>query len=76
MLNNTTDGILLLKCSSELHTETVVFCVCSLPPSESTRLNDLELLFSTLLEEVRSYQNEGRLIMCGDLNSRVWDAAE
>ena len=54
----------------------ILSCVCYLPPSESTRLNDPELFYSTLLEQVHFYQNEGRIYMCGDFNSRVWDASE
>ena len=40
------------------------------------RLNDPELFYSTLLEQVYSYQNEGRIYICGDFNSRVGDASE
>ena len=47
-----------------------------LPPSESTRLNEPELFYSTMLEQVYSYQNEGRVYICGDFNSRVGDASE
>ena len=50
--------------------------MCYLPPSESTRLNDPELFYSTMLEQVYSYQNEGRVYICGDFNSRVGDASE
>ena len=39
-------------------------------------LNDSELFYATLLEQVYSYQNEGRLFICGDFNSRVGDASE
>ena len=53
-----------------------VVCVCYLPPSESTRLNDPELFYSTLLEQVYSYQNDGRIYICGVFNSRAGDASE
>ena len=51
-------------------------CVICMPPSESTRLNDPELFYSTLLEQVYSYQNDGCIYICGDFNSRFGDASE
>ena len=76
MLDDATGDILWLKFSSSQDSENIVFCVCYLPPSESTRVNDSELFYATLLEHVYSYQNEGRIIMCGDFNSRVGEATE
>ena len=52
VLDDTTDDILWLKFSSARNTENIVLCVCYLPPSESTRLNDPELFYTTLLDHV------------------------
>ena len=76
MLDDATGDILWLKFSSSQDSENIVLCVCYLPPSESTRVNDSELFYATLLEHVYSYQNEARIIMCGDFNSRVGEATE
>ena len=76
ILDDNKHDILWLKFLSERQTENIVLCVCYLPPSESTRLNDPELFYATLLEHLCSYQNKGRLIVCGDFNFRVEDAAE
>lgn len=76
ILDATVEDILWLKFSSENCAENIVICACYLPPSESTRVNDPDIFYSTLLEQVYAYQNEGRLFICGDFNSRVGDAAE
>ena len=76
VLDATVEDVLWLKFSSNTDAENIVICVCYLPPSDSTRLNDAELFYATLLEQVYSYQNEGRLFICGDFNSRVGDASE
>ena len=76
ILDDTVEDVLWLKLSSDTQTENIVICTCYLPPSDSTRLNDPELFYASLLEQVYSYQNEGRMFICGDLNSRVGDASE
>ena len=76
VLDATVEDVLWLKFSSDTDAENIVICVCYLPPSDSTRLNDSELFYATLLEQVYSYQNEGQLFICGDFNSRVGDASE
>ena len=76
VLDNSYEDILWIKLSSETYDENIVICVCYLPPSESTRFNNPELFYTTLLEQVYSYQNEGRIYMCGDFNSRVGNASE
>ncbi|MEW8545344.1 MAG: reverse transcriptase family protein, partial [Candidatus Thiodiazotropha sp.] len=76
VLDDVKEDILWLKFATDSYSENIILCVCYLPPSESTRLNDPELFYSTLLEQVYTYQNEGRMFICGDFNSRVGDASE
>ena len=76
ILDDTVEDVLWLKLSSDTQTENIVICTCYLPPSDSTRLNDPNFFYASLLEQVYSYQNEGRMFICGDLNSRVGDASE
>ena len=40
------------------------------------RNNDPEAFYCSLLEQVYSYQNEGKLFICGYLNSRVGDDSD
>ena len=76
VLDDTVQDVLWLKLSSDSQTENMVICTCYLPPSDSTRLNDPKLFYASLLEQVYAYQNEGRMFICGDFNSRVGDASE
>ena len=56
----------------------ISFCALHISPhpSESVRNNDPEAFYCSLLEQVYSYQNEGKLFICGDLNSRVGDDSD
>ena len=56
-----------LNCPIE---KVIVLCV-AYPPSESVRNNDPEAFYCSLLEQVYTYQNEGKLIICEDLNSHI-----
>ena len=76
VLDETVEDILWLKLCSKQSQDNLVVCVCYLPPSDSVRNNDPESFYCTLLEQVYAYQNEGRLFVCGDFNSRVGDDAE
>ena len=69
VLDNSYEDIPWIKLSSETYDENIGICVCYLPPSESTRLNDQELFYSTLLEQVHSYQNEGASI-CVEISTQ------
>ena len=76
VLDDTVEDILWLKltplnCCSK--SDIIVLCVAYLPPSDSVRSNDPEAFYCSLLEQVYAYQNEGRLFLCGDFNSRVGD---
>ena len=63
VIDDVTGDILWFKFSSDMYS-------CAyLPSSESTRLNDPELFYSTLPEQVYTYQNEGRMFIRGDFNS-------
>ena len=77
-LDDTVEDILWIKLSSltNVRTDDIVLCVAYLPPSESVRNNDPEAFYCSLLEQVYAYQNDGRLFICGDLNSRVGDESD
>ena len=51
-------------------------CVCYLPPHGSSRINDAELFFTTLTEQVHTYQNEGNLYICSDFNAHCGDSSD
>ena len=49
----------------------ISFYALHIPPSESVRSNDPEAFYCSLHEQVYTYQNEGKLIICEDLNSHI-----
>ncbi|MES9883911.1 MAG: reverse transcriptase family protein, partial [Sedimenticola sp.] len=53
--------------------EPICMCVCYLPPDGSTRTNDPEHFFDTIMSQVYQYQSEGLIHVCGDFNARVAD---
>jgi len=72
ILDSNTGDILWLKLTSRCYIDfKIVLCVCYLPPVCSSRVNDAEQFFETLLEQLYTFQNEGTLCICGDFNSRV-----
>ena len=78
ILDDTVEDILWIKLSSlvNVRSDDIVLCVAYLPPSDSVRNNDPEAFYCSLVEQVYAYQNEGRLFICGDLNSRVGDESD
>ena len=78
ILDDTVEDLLWIKLSSlvNVRSDDVVLCVAYLPPSDSVRNNDPEAFYCSLVEQVYAYQNEGRLFICGDLNSRVGDESD
>ena len=69
-LDDTVEDILWIKLSHRegIQSGNIVLCV-AYPPSESVRNNDPEAFYCSLHEQVYTYQNEGKLIICEDLNS-------
>ncbi|VDI16798.1 Hypothetical predicted protein [Mytilus galloprovincialis] len=60
-----------IKFKSKFCDISIIVAVCYLPPAESSRALDSDMYFQNLLQQVHEYQNLGRIIICGDLNSRV-----
>ncbi|MES9881007.1 MAG: reverse transcriptase family protein [Sedimenticola sp.] len=71
VLDDNIEDILWLKLSAKVECESIVLCVCYLPPADSSRHVDSESFYCNLLEQVYAYQNMGHLYICGDMNSRV-----
>ena len=61
------DGI-FIKLKSLCDTSVLAFCVCYLPPEQSSRHTEVDSFFSDLMEKVYEYQNDGHLTVCGDFN--------
>ena len=59
-----------LQFSSKADSESFHFCVCYLPPIESTRDIDANEFFDTLLYQVHMYYKNSVFVLCGDYNSR------
>lgn len=78
ILDDSVEDVLWIKFSSleNVQSDNIVLCIAYLPPSDSVRNNDPEAFYCSLLEQVHAYQNEGRLFICGDLNSRVGDDSD
>ncbi|VDI73300.1 Hypothetical predicted protein [Mytilus galloprovincialis] len=70
-LDSEVDGILWIKMRSKTDFLSLCIAICYLPPAESGRALDHHVFFQTLLEQVYTYQNMGRIVICGDFNSRV-----
>ncbi|VDI82923.1 Hypothetical predicted protein [Mytilus galloprovincialis] len=70
-LDSEFDGILWIKMRSKTDFLSLCIAICYLPPAESGRALDHHVFFQTLLEQVYTYQNMGRTVICGDFNSRV-----
>ncbi|CAC5382575.1 unnamed protein product [Mytilus coruscus] len=65
------EGIQWIKFKTKSTDISVIVAVCYLPPADSSRATDSDLYFQNLLQQVYSYQKLGKIIICGDLNSRV-----
>lgn len=78
VLDDSIEDVLWIKLSNvaKVQSDNIVLCVAYLPPAGSVRNNDPEAFYCSLLEQVHAYQNEGRLFVCGDVNSRVGDDSD
>ena len=70
ILDANTDGIMWISLTPKATGECICICICYLPPENSTRAVDAESFFATLMEQIYIYQNTGKIIICGDFNSR------
>ena len=78
VLDDTVEDILWVKLihRDNVPSDNIVLCVAYLPPSDSVRNNDPEAFYCSLLEQVYAFQNEDKLFVCGDFNSRVGDDSD
>ena len=74
ILDDTVEDILWIKLEhrENVPSENSVLCVAY----DSVRNNDPEAFYCSLLEQVYAFQNEGKLFVCGELNSRVGDDSD
>ena len=56
--------------------DVIYLCVCYLPPDGSSRHNDGEQFYRDLMSQVYLYQNRGRILICGDFNSRIGNESD
>jgi hypothetical protein len=74
VIDSKNEGILWIRLTNNNGDSSYVFCVCYLPPADSSRFGtDPSDFYTVLREQVHSYQNDGALYMCGDFNSRTDD---
>ena len=71
MVDRSIEDIMWLKIKCLRSDESVLFCICYLPPENSSRKVDAEHFYTNLMHQVYQYQNIGKIVICGDLNSRI-----
>ena len=69
-LDISVEDILWIQLKSKSSNLSMCLAVCYLPPTESSRPIDQEMLFDNLLQQVYCNQNKGYTIILGDFNSR------
>ncbi len=70
ILDNSIEDVLWLEINAINVDFTICLCVCYLPPKDSSYKVDGEQFFTSLLEQIYSYQNRGYICICGDINAR------
>ena len=73
VLEDSCEGILILKLSHKRNALHLIPCVCYVPPENSSRFFDINKFYDSLLSYIYKYQNEGTLYVCGDFNSSCGD---
>ena len=73
VLEDSCEGILILKLSHKRNALHLIPCVCYVPPENSSRFFDINKFYDSLFSYIYKYQNEGILYVCGDFNSRCGD---
>ena len=74
VLDNTVEDMLWIKLVDRHNkSSNYCLCVCYLPPVNSSRSVCADKYFEDLLQRVYLYQNQGEIVICGDLNCRIGD---
>ena len=68
--DDTIEGILWLKLSSQLNDAKLHICICYLPPIESSRNIDANDFFDNLICQMHQYCKNEMFYICGDFNAR------
>ena len=73
IVDRSKEDIMWLKIKCLRSDESVFFCICYLPPENSSLKVDAEHFYTNLMHQVYQYQyqNIGKIVICGDLNSRL-----
>lgn len=66
-----TEGMFWFSLTDKSTTEKLLFCVCYVPPANSTRQINVGEYFDTLMTKIHQYQNKGLVTLCGDFNIRI-----
>ena len=73
IIDSSHEGIMWLHFQPTTDAKAFYFCVCYLPPSDSTRNIDHGEFYDTLLYQSFSHCNDKLLYICGDFNVRFGD---
>ena len=76
IVNKDIEDILWVKLSNLSSNESVYLCICYLPPENSSRQVDAEQFYAELMKQVYQYQKCGKIIICGDFNSRIGEESD
>ena len=72
VIDDTYEGILWIKLSLKHDPEiSVLLCVCHLPPEGSSRGNQVQEFYETLLAQVYLHCDGSPTLTCGDFNGRI-----
>ena len=71
MLDDTYEGILWLKLIHKQGGDSIVCCVCYLPPINSTRNVDSSEFLDNLMCQMQEFVDQSLFYLCGDFNARI-----
>ena len=70
-LDNTFEGILVIKLINKYTKSDIIIAACYLPPEGSARGRDASSFFTHLLQTVYLYSETDKLLILGDFNARI-----
>jgi hypothetical protein len=73
VLDDTYEDILWIKLKARNQQQALLFCVCYLAPSGSSRSVNAAEFMDTLLGQIYKYHTAGLVCICGDFNARCGD---